>query len=141
MTLIQYIKHFSQTDNLIVVQRPSIWVIDLKTKQTLRRYEVPASVVDIGWGMTSVTLDVDDTDCNNAFVYIPDLQTYRIIVYSYAENRAWRFVHNYFFLNPLEGDFNIAGIKFAWDDGIFSIALSNKKPNGYKIAFFHALGR
>lgn len=32
------------------------------------------------------------------------------------------------------------GQKFQWNDGIFSIALSRKKPNGFRTAFFHPLG-
>jgi dopachrome tautomerase len=42
-------------------------------------------------------------------------------------------------LNPLEGDYLIKGIKFQWDDGIFSVALGKRnKTNGYRTAYFHA---
>lgn len=30
-------------------------------------------------------------------------------------------------------------MQFQWQDGIFSIALSRKKPNGFRTAFFHPL--
>lgn len=30
-------------------------------------------------------------------------------------------------------------MQFQWQDGIFSVALSRKKPNGFRTAFFHPL--
>jgi dopachrome tautomerase len=36
-------------------------------------------------------------------------------------------------------DFNNAGLEFQWSDGIFSIALSQTKPDGYRTAFFHPM--
>uniref|UniRef100_U5EUI9 Putative yellow-related salivary protein n=1 Tax=Corethrella appendiculata TaxID=1370023 RepID=U5EUI9_9DIPT len=127
-------------NNFTIVQRPSVWVFDLKTDKPIDRYEIPKEVVDSGYGLTSITLDIDPDNCEKVFVYISDLQTYRMLVYDYQNKRSWRFLHNYFFLNPLEGDFKIAGINFAWDDGIFSIALSNPNPQTKdRTAFFHAL--
>lgn len=127
-------------NNFTIVQRPSIWAIDLLTDTPIHRYEIPKKDVDSGYGLTSITLDVDPDDCEKVFVYISDLQTYRMLVYDYQNQKSWRFLHNYFFLNPLEGDFVIQGIPFAWDDGIFSIALSNPDPTTkFRTAYFHAL--
>uniref|UniRef100_A0AAG5CXC7 Yellow protein n=1 Tax=Anopheles atroparvus TaxID=41427 RepID=A0AAG5CXC7_ANOAO len=126
--------------NFTVVQRPSVWSIDLKTNTPIHRFEIPKEAVETGYGLTSITLDVDPSDCEKVFVYISDLQTYRMVVYDYQNRRAWRFLHNYFFLNPLEGDYTIQGINFAWDDGIFSIALGNPDPvSKFRTAYFHAL--
>lgn len=126
--------------NFTIVQRPSIWSIDLKTNTKLSRYEIPAKDVDSGYGLTSITLDVDPDNCEKVFVYVSDLQTYRMVVYDHENQKSWRFLHNYFFLNPLEGDYTIQGIPFAWDDGIFSIALSNPDPTTkFRTAYFHAL--
>ncbi|EAA08479.2 AGAP003095-PA [Anopheles gambiae str. PEST] len=126
--------------NFTVVQRPSVWSIDLNTNEPIHRFEIPKEAVETGYGLTSITLDVDPSDCEKVFVYISDLQTYRMVVYDYANRRAWRFLHNYFFLNPLEGDYLIQGINFAWDDGIFSIALGNPDPvTKFRTAYFHAL--
>ena len=33
----------------------------------------------------------------------------------------------------------LTGQQFQWQDGIFSIALSRQKPNGFRTAFFHPL--
>lgn len=102
-------------------------------------------------------MTIDDADCANSFVYIPDWLNSNLIVFSVLNNKAWRFNHNYFRSNPFEGDFSVDGKKnlffsdlflnisvligqqFQWNDGIFSIALSNPKPNGFRTAFFHPL--
>ena len=34
----------------------------------------------------------------------------------------------------------LIGNQFQWNDGVWSIALSRTKPNGFKTAFFHPLG-
>ena len=69
-------------DKLKIVQQPSIWVIDLKTNTLLVRHEIPATIVDNGYGLTSLTLDIVDdiNNCANTYAYIPDLQTYKLIV-------------------------------------------------------------
>jgi len=43
-------------------------------------------------------------------------------------------------MDPLGGDFDIANIKFQWDDGIFSIALGNEVDN-FRPAYFHPFCR
>lgn len=35
----------------------------------------------------------------------------------------------------------MVGIKYQWDDGIFSITLGNRQPDGYRIVYFHAMAR
>ncbi|CRL01323.1 CLUMA_CG014255, isoform A [Clunio marinus] len=125
------------TNNQINVQRPSIWTVDLKTNNLIGRFEIPSSVVPDGKGLASITLD--DDDCANTFAYVTDWFNRALIVYSAQQNRAWRFNNNYFHFNPFEGDFSIDGIQFQWSDGLFSVALSTTKPNGYRTAFFHPL--
>jgi dopachrome tautomerase len=75
-------------NNFVVYQRPSIWVIDLTTDLTLSRFEIPKSLIDLGNGLASITIDVSPDSCDDAFAYIPDLQTYRLIVYDYRANRG-----------------------------------------------------
>jgi dopachrome tautomerase len=121
-----------------VVQKPSLWAISLATDQVIWRYEFPSSSVP-GDGMGMISVVLDDDDCSNIFAYIPDVYTNAIVVVDTKNAKSWRFTHNYFRSNPFEGDFDVDGFKFQWDDGIFSIALSNKKPDGFKTAFFHPL--
>lgn len=63
------------------MQRPSIWVIDLETDQLIRRFEIPESIVRLGNGLASITVDVDHDQCSKAFAYIPDLAAYRLYTY------------------------------------------------------------
>lgn len=124
--------------NFMQIQRPSIWVIDLRSDSVIRRFEVPASVVEEGRGFASITVDTDK-GCDRAFAYIPDLVNNRLYVYSFAANRMWTFEHNYFNFDPIAGDLNIGGQSFSWDDGIFSVTLGTKNKNGTRNAFFHAM--
>lgn len=44
-----------------------------------RRFEIPDII--LGNGLVSITIDVDPTDCFNAFAYIPDMRNFKIHVY------------------------------------------------------------
>lgn len=46
--------------------------------------------------------------------------------------------HNYFFLEPLAGEFFISGHRFQWNDGVFSVELTELK-NGYRDMYFHSM--
>lgn len=61
------------------------------------------------------------------------------ITYSLKENRVWSFAHNYFARSPLDGDFNVVGLRFQWDDGIFSITLGPRQSDGFRSVFFHPM--
>ncbi|XP_031631444.1 uncharacterized protein LOC116345869 [Contarinia nasturtii] len=126
-------------NNATQVQRPSIWVYDLENEKVLHRFEIAQSVVERGNGLASITVDADPNNCQNTYAYIPDLATYRLYVYSLSQNRIWTFQHNYFHFDPVHGDFNIDGIPFQWDDGIFSITLGKRNADGYRTAYFHAM--
>lgn len=52
----------------------------------------------------------------------------------------WSFRHNFFHMDPHYGDFNVAGVQYQWDDGIFSITLGYPN-NGYRTAYFHPMAR
>lgn len=119
------------------VQTPSIWIFDLKTDTILHRYEIPSSVVKNGLGLASITLDV--VDCANTFAYIPDLVQHQLLVYSFNDDDSWSFSHNYFHMNPFQGDYKIAGERFSWDDGIFSITLGKPERDTFRMAYFHPM--
>lgn len=123
-----------------MVQRPSIWVIDLRSDSVVSRYEIPESVVGSGSGLASITVDVVDCD-RETFAYMPNLLSSQIAVYSLHENRSWRVDHNYFRMHPLQGDYDVDGLRFSWDDAIFSIALSERDSESHRLAYFHAMSR
>lgn len=50
----------------------------------------------------------------------------------------WSFAHNYFHIEPLYGDFKVAGQRYQWRDGIFSITLGPTKGKD-RVAMFHAM--
>lgn len=58
---------------------------------------------------------------------------------SYRENSLWSFSHNSLSFDPIHSDFDVNGVQFQWQDGIFSIQLSNRNPDGFKTAYFHAM--
>nr|XP_014086652.1 L-dopachrome tautomerase yellow-f2 isoform X3 [Bactrocera oleae] len=126
-------------NNRMQVQQPAIWVIDLSNNRVLHRYEIPENIVDTGRGLASITVDVFERACNEAFAYIPDLVNRQLYVFSLDDNRMWGFSHNYFNFDPLAGDLQIGGQTFRWDDGIFSITLGPYASDGYRTVYFHPM--
>lgn len=123
----------------VQVQPASIWILDLETGRRLNRFEIPTSSAERGNGLVSITVDVEPGRCDAAFAYLPDMFNYRLHVFSLAENRLWTFTHNYFYLDPLYGNFNVAGQRFQWRDGIFSVTLGAFLQDGGREAYFHAM--
>lgn len=125
------------------VQQPSIWIVDLKTMQRVHRFEIPTSIVTTGIGLASLTIDAEAGHCDEAFAYIPDFFNSRLHVFSLAENRMWSFIHSYFHIDPLYSNFAVAGQRYQWRDGIFSITLGPKMQENdgksHRVAMFHAM--
>lgn len=63
-------------------------------------------------------IDVPKNRCNDAYAYIPDLGAYGVVVYSFKNEKSWRIKHNFFYFDPVNGDFNVGGVNFQWTDGI-----------------------
>lgn len=59
-------------------------MIDLNTDKTVRRFEIPDTLVKEGHGMISLTVDVEKDKCNKAFAYICDYLNQKIYVYRYV---------------------------------------------------------
>lgn len=70
--------------NSIQVQPPSIWIFDLNTDFLVRRAEIPTANVIDGHGIASITVDIDENNCGDAFAYLPDLVNYRMHVYRWV---------------------------------------------------------
>lgn len=69
-------------------------------------------------------------DCNDAYAYLPDLGAYGVVVYSFKTDKSWRIKHNFFYFDPVHGDFNVNGINFQWQDGVFGMALGKQQEHG-----------
>lgn len=126
-------------NNRIVVKRPSLWIINLNDDSLVRRFEIPVNLIETGRGLVSLTVDDPHGNCHETFAYITDWFTSNLIVYSLAQNKAWVVDHNYFHFDPLFGSFDVGGFQFNRRDGLFSITLSHRLMDGFKIAFFHAM--
>uniref|UniRef100_A0A182S4V5 Yellow protein n=1 Tax=Anopheles funestus TaxID=62324 RepID=A0A182S4V5_ANOFN len=127
-------------DNRQQIQRPQVWIIDLKRDQLVQRYTIPESIVREGVGMASITVDVEPTDCEGAYAYIPDLTANAIHVYSLRDNDMWSFNHSSFAYDRNRATFNVAGQRFEWDDGVFSITIGqNDTIARSKLVYYHPM--
>ncbi|EDW11782.1 protein yellow [Drosophila mojavensis] len=117
----------------------SILVFDLKTDQLLRRFAIPADQSKEDTFFANIIVDVDREQCEDAYAYVPDLGAYGVIVYSLRDDKSYRVKHNYFHFDPLQGDFNVAGVNFQWTDGVFGMAIGPLNPDHTKDVYFHAL--
>ncbi|KAK2576996.1 hypothetical protein KPH14_011958 [Odynerus spinipes] len=125
--------------NTSVVQPVRIIVIDLKTDKVIRKYTLKDSDQKADSFMADLVVDVKSDSCEDAYVYISDFSAYGLIVYSWAKNDSWRIEHNYFYFDPLHGNYNISGYNFQWTDGIFGVALTPFQDDGYRTLCFHAM--
>uniref|UniRef100_A0A1Y9H9G8 Yellow protein n=1 Tax=Anopheles farauti TaxID=69004 RepID=A0A1Y9H9G8_9DIPT len=123
------------------VQRPTLWIIDLLQDRKVRQFEIPASIVAEGHGMASVTVDSTSDDCEAAYAYIPDLAFYGLYVYGFRENRMWKFRHEFLSFDPRMTGFSVAGVRFRWNDGIFSLTIGPQEPESDdgRTVYFHAM--
>ncbi|CAG9577643.1 unnamed protein product [Danaus chrysippus] len=122
------------------IQKPAIVIYDLKTDELLLTYELKDSdlVSDRSTGgLTSISVDVSRDDCDDAYAYINDLATNGIIVFSLKTRNSWRVSHPSFAYDQTALNFTVAGYPINWQDGIFSIALSEASDDGK--AYFHPL--
>ncbi|XP_036320204.1 protein yellow [Rhagoletis pomonella] len=115
-------------------------VFDLQTNTRIRRYELRADDTNANTFIANIAVDIGKS-CDDAFAYFSDELGYGLIVYSWEQNKSWRFsAHSYFFPDPLRGDYNIAGLNFQWgEEGIFGMALSPIRSDGYRTMFFSPL--
>ncbi|KAI4457975.1 protein yellow-related [Holotrichia oblita] len=114
-------------------------VFDLKTNTRIRRYKLRNEDTNDDSFIANIAVD-EGAHCSDTFAYMSDELGYGLIVYSWAENKSWRFTHSYFRPDPLAGDFNIGGLNFQWDsEGIFGMSLTPKQTDGSRILLFSPL--
>ncbi|KAJ6625913.1 L-dopachrome tautomerase yellow-f2, partial [Pseudolycoriella hygida] len=133
---LQYTFPENPNKTIHMLQRPSIWVIDMKTDELVERFEMPEMP---GHGLVSITVDVGSKKCGDAFAYIPDLLTFRLHVYSLRRNKMWSFEHPSFKFEEQYASFDVDSFQYTWRDGIFSIALGDRENDGYRAAYYHPM--
>ncbi|KZC03773.1 Protein yellow [Dufourea novaeangliae] len=125
--------------NTTVVQSVRIFVIDLKTDEVLRIYTLKDSDQTPNSFFADLAVDTDANNCENTHVYISDLGGYGLVVYSWAKNDSWRLTHNFFYFDPMNGNYNVSGYNFQWTDGVFGLSLSSPQTDEYRTLYFHAM--
>lgn len=123
-------------DNATVLSKTKLLVYDLHNDNLLRTYIFPDDQVKEDSIFAS--LAVEDDDCDDTYVYNADFAKPGLVVYSWKSDSSWRVSHNYFHPDPTAGDFNISGITFNFEDGLFGLALS--RPQGVDnetVLYFH----
>lgn len=114
-------------------------IFDLRTNQRIRRYELRAEDINEDTFIANIAVDLGKT-CDDAHAYFSDELGYGLIVYSFKENKSWRFSHSYFLPDPLRGDYTIDKLNFQWgEEGIFGMSLSPPQEDGSKWLYFSPL--
>ncbi|XP_053678774.1 protein yellow [Anopheles nili] len=115
----------------------NVW--DLKTNRRLRRYELRPDDTNANTFIANIAIDMGRS-CDDTFAYMSDELGYGLIVYSFEQNKSWRFAHSFFFPDPLRGDFNVAGLNFQWgEEGIFGMSLTPLQADGFRTLYFSPL--
>lgn len=118
---------------------PSLVIFDLNTDQLLHRYYFNLEDMKDDSFFANLVVDTMPNNCSEAYAYIPDLGAYGVVVYNLHDNESWRVTHHYFHFDPLAGEYKVGGVEFHWTDGVFALALSDPREDGYRTMFFHAL--
>lgn len=112
-------------------------IYDLRNDTILRRFIIPKDQLKEDSFLANIA--VEDGNCEDTFAYLGDLGKPGLIVYSWKKNESWRVTHHYFNIDPLAGEFNVSGISFQWNDGLFGLALSSADNDGFSTLYFHPL--
>ncbi|XP_055294951.1 protein yellow [Sitodiplosis mosellana] len=121
------------------IAQPALVIFDLNTNKLIKRYTIPPAHIKDDTFFANVMVDAPKNGCEDAFAYIPDLGAYGTVVYSYKADKSWRVRHNFFYFDPVNGDYNVGGVNFQWTDGVFSMALGEQTEQGTRTVYFHAL--
>ncbi|CAH1642793.1 unnamed protein product [Spodoptera littoralis] len=118
---------------------PQIIIYDLETDTEILRHEIPMDVLVNGTtsGLTSITVDVLPSKCDDAYAYINDLARNGIIVFSLKQRSLWRISHQTFNFDIGATNFTVAHHVINWKDGLFSVALSDPDNDGKRTAYYH----
>lgn len=116
---------------------PQLLIYDLHNDALLRSYRFPKDQLSSGSFVATIT--VEDDNCQDSYAYVGDIGQPALLVYSWDKHISWKIKHHYFNIDPLAGDFNVAGISFSWRDGLFGIALSAPEADGYSTMYFHPM--
>ncbi|KAF5308060.1 hypothetical protein FQR65_LT06435 [Abscondita terminalis] len=116
---------------------PKLLIYDLDNDTLLRKYRFPKDQLSSESFLANIA--VEDENCDDSYAYVGDVSQPGLLVYSWKKHTSWIIKHHYFNMEPLAGDFNVGGIAFSWEDGIFGIALSSPEADGSSTLYFHPM--
>ncbi|XP_059611737.1 L-dopachrome tautomerase yellow-f2-like [Phlebotomus argentipes] len=132
-------------DQIIVVHRPSLWVVQLPEKscskdafKVIKRIEFSEDQVGDIAGLADLALDfAKNGTCDDVHVYIPDSIGRQIIVHDYRAEKTWTFNEHYSFDPVIRESAILAGDhQYVIEEGINSITLGWRDSLGYRAAYY-----
>ncbi|XP_050538682.1 protein yellow-like [Daktulosphaira vitifoliae] len=116
----------------------SIHIYDLRTDTHLRTFSLE-SLSNTNSDFSNIIIDVTSSTCEDAYAYVPDSDTYRLIVYRWKTNDSNAISHNYFHFDPIYGDFNFGSVHYQSQKGLYGISLSPVERDSYRTVYFHSI--
>lgn len=119
---------------------PQVLVFNLDNDLLLFRYEIPVGQYTPGMSLfITPIVDIPNGQCNQAKLYIADVQAPGLLVFDFATQTSWRIQHKWMYPDPDFGTFTLAGESFNLMDGMFGMSLTPKTFNSERFLYFHAL--
>ncbi|XP_054257090.1 protein yellow-like [Macrosteles quadrilineatus] len=118
---------------------PQLLIFDPRTDTLIKRYKIPDSDLDHRNLLLNIAVDTRTPDCSDAFAYISDAVSYKLIVYDSAKDKSWRASGDFF--GPYEEalKFHTADKHYKLNFGMFGLALGPLRNNGDRTLYFHSL--
>lgn len=114
-----------------------ILIFDLKSDNLIREFSLPLLNTE---SSIFFNIAVDDNDCRASYAYIAKAGIPpSLTVYAFEANESWQVKHNFFNIDPLAGNFSNSNMNYHSTDGIYGLALSEPRSNGFPDLYFHAL--
>jgi len=117
---------------------PVLHVYDLNTDLHLRTFNLEHLTL-INSDFSNMEVDVTTSTCEDAYMYLPDSETYRLLVYNWKTNESFALTHNFFHFDPLSGDINLGEVHYQSQKGLYGIALSPMGRDGFRGIYFHSI--
>lgn len=118
---------------------PKILLFDLSNNRLISSYNFPNNQVYSNSLFITPAIDIRYHRCDDAFVYIADVEKYQLIVYDHRNKKSWNIQNKLFAADPNQSNFTINGESFNLMDGIFGLALGPLLRNNERILYFHSL--
>lgn len=117
---------------------PALHVYDLKTDLHMRTFNL-GHLANLNSDFGNLEVDVTSSNCEEPYAYIPDSDTYRLLVYNWKTNESYAITHNFFHFDPLCGDIDLGEVHYQSQKGLYGISLSPMARDGFRTVYFHSI--